>query len=473
MTCLDLDIAENILVATEVMDHIVALLLSLRHPGAFCALEDPLKTVATCLFASSEAHSYPRQILKRAVQDCLLQPEIQVTRRSAGLPICLSSILAAAMTKTRSASVNLASLMDIPAPTMLQLINSLDLSDPAPSPSVTHALNILRSFFRNSTLDLLTGTFLTASFEACFRSFNSASWSICNGAMMLFGALVRRTFGSASSKDPGDDLESHLDLRQLAAKFPDLIPCLQAQISSATKKASHIYPILSVLQRVRFSSGAIASHPAIFEATFSFLCGTCFGHEAAKIRMMAQRLMVKSLLVSCPEQVLPKLKEHLFSLRQKNKTNELITKLSLLVSLMKSSHISKEEVGQFADILCVFWTNKELPAALRWPALVVWQSVSDEIPNLSLDGLRVEPYLFEFLKELDHSSLDSLTWTGLKSRLIACNPTIQLASEFAAFNISRAAPDGDTRIGRYNTGLSSYRSNDALSISLHYGFRVT
>lgn len=433
-----------------VLDHMVELLLTLRHPGAFCAIEEPLRMVAGACFQAGAApavQSYPGAVLRQAVQDCLLHPEIQVTRRSAGLPICVSAILAAAAGQSkdrRPGGICAASLAAIPTETMLALVGGLDLSQADPSPAVIHALNILRSFFRNAHLDSLSGPYVSRAFECCFRSFGSASWSVCNGAMMLLGALVRRAFGSASAKDPSLDAEAQVDLRQLAAKFPDLLPCLEAQIGSAGNSiTARIYPLLSVLQRVRFSSGAIASYPSLFETAFDFLVEICLANEGAKIRMMTARLLLNSWLPACPELVWPRLQAYLLRLKGSS-ANSLASKLLMLTEL--SEKLSDNLLAQ-ESLLRRLWQRKEVPAAIRWPALRLWSRISGKKAEASdIDpSPRIQPYQFEFCSELatqiGHWDFEDIAWTSLRYRLLTlAPPTSGPLSAFGSLQIEDAAP---------------------------------
>lgn len=409
-----------------IMDHLVGLLLSLRHPGAFCAIEDPLRLVASTCYASphTDVRAYPGQVLRQAVQDCLLQPEIQVTRRSAGLPICIAAILTAAAGPKQAEGPG-AGLIAIPADTMLRLLGGLDLGQTSPSPAIVHALNILRALFRNANLDPLTGPYLTPAFLTCFRCFNSASWSVGNGAMMLLGALIRRAFGSAD-----------LDLRQLAAKFPDLPALLEAQVGATRSQptAAHIYPILSVLQRLVISSGAVAAYPTFFESTFAFLTQTCLNNTGAKIRMMAARLLSDAMLPVCSEVLWPRLKAFLLNFTKAKSANQLSAMLSLIV---QHSDKLTSDLQDHKEMLNALWKAKDLPAAIRWPALLLWSKVTGQRADASdFDPCpRIEPYQYELTRELlsQVPSLDisTIAWPALRYRLMMSdpNPTIEAVLE--------------------------------------------
>jgi len=378
-----------------IVDHLVGLLLTLRHPGAFCAVEEPLQMVASAMFRSGieDIRNYPQVILKKAVNDCLLQPEIQVTRRSAGLPLCMSAILSAINQRGKQ-FVNGEALLSIPMDSMLELIECLDLTLQNPSPSIIHGLNILRTLFRNGSLDYLTGSKVTRCFEACFRSFGSSSWSVRNGAMMLFGALVRRVFGCGHSPDP--ELMAQVDVRQISLKFPNLIDCFRRQLLSSNE--STIYPLLSVLQRLRFSTGAITQHSDLFEATIRFLFNDCTSNSSAKIRAMSCRLLVKSLLASSPELVWPQMKIFAFDrLAEARSANELAGKLTIILKILSLD--LDLEISVDIGLMEKIWKSSKLPAAIRYPALAIWKNITGQ--NVSIDffkkiaALPNQPYLYE------------------------------------------------------------------------------
>lgn len=149
-------------------------LLELRHPGAFCSLEEPLAKVSLLLPLPSRHF-----LLRETMEKCLLQPRIETTRRSAGLPIAIKSLIA------ENRELHL--IID----PILELLKS---SFPSPSDStLIHSLNILRAIGRDSKFSyspMYEGSILGIVFEYMKSPWN---WPIRNGAMMLFSTWIQTT----------------------------------------------------------------------------------------------------------------------------------------------------------------------------------------------------------------------------------------------------------------------------------------
>lgn len=459
--------------AKKVMDHLVGLLLTLRHPGAFCAIEEPLRRVALAMFQSGNygTRTYPETVLKGAVEDCLLQPEIQVTRRSAGLPICITAILTAlSAVKGGHRLADGARLMAIPAEAMLGLLANLDLDDASPGPAIVHALNILRALFRNGDLDFLSAAYVTRAYAACFNAFNSASWSVRNSAMMLFGALVRRTFGSCP---PQSDIlfTGQHDLRKVAIKFPGLVALLETQIKSASTQDAHIYPILSVLQRTKLSTGAITAHQSFYEAALTFLTQTCLASKTAKTRAMAARLLVNSLLLGAPEIVWPALKRHTFALLQSTSANELASKLDIL-NMIADNKLVQSDLKQFInenkDLLTLLGNDQKLPCFIRLKALSLLEDPAVELADYEAAiHAPLQPYQFELISLIQrHTSVPyestehkNIHWRMIKNDL---ETTTELASRMDILKLDGGSPGCVKSFPERYTFMSYEPANDVI-----------
>jgi hypothetical protein len=345
-----------------------------------------------CKVLISSGSDYPEQVLSVSIDDCLHHPEIQTTRRSAGLPLCINAIL------TAYPKADLRPLTMV-MKAMFEVLVDYDLSILNPSPSIVHALNIIKSIFRDADLAEPCATFVGESFRLCFRSFKSASWAVRNGAMMLFGALVRRSFGSREA--------SLVDVRAISQSYPGLLACFEEELISVGQgkdesKDKFIYPLLSILQRIKFSSGAITSFQSFFSSTCTFIFDSCILSQSMKIRRIASRIVVESLWLPCPEIVWPILKENCFGKNLISKScNELHGKLLLINEALKhdSTLLSDEDTG----ILKVYYSTVKVPSVIRYLALVILNRSTGYVP-LEADVLaeinavdRLEPYQFELL----------------------------------------------------------------------------
>lgn len=443
----------------SVLEHLVGLLLSLRHPGAYSAVEAPLELVCAAMFQSPAACGLPGAALRRAVHDCLLQPEIQVTRRSAGLPLCVTAILAALAGLRGRPPVDPAALMAVPAEAILGLAAQLDPADPAPSPAAIHGLNILRALFRNAALDSLSAPYTARALATCFRCFGSASWSLRNSAMMLFGALVRRAFGSKA-----DDAAVQTDVRQTDAKFPGLLACFREQLLAVTRASApperDVYPLLAVLQRLRFPSASVPQHAALFDAALAFVLRVCLPSASAKVRMMGARLLVDSLLAGAPEVAWPRLSAYLLDLQSVASANEMAAKLGLLLALR-----ARLDLGPLQPLLRRLAGAAELCPAIRHPALLLSYRPGDALPDIPGPS---QPYQFELaVAILDRTPaaarlvmVRAVPAAGLRARLLAkyWRPTRLASPDLGSLQIAENDPGCDSP--RYTDPSKSVRSDD-------------
>lgn len=377
----------------SVLDFLVDLILCLRHPGAFTALESPINMICKVLISSGS--DYAEQLLSASIDDCLHHPEIQTTRRSAGLPLCINAIL------TAYPKADLRPLTMV-MKAMFEVLTDYDLAVLNPSPSIVHALNIIKSIFRDADLAEQCATFVGESFRLCFRSFKSASWAVRNGAMMLFGALVRRSFGSKEA--------SLVDARTIAQSYPGLLSCFEDELRSVGQatdesKDKFIYPLLSILQRMKFSSGAITSFQSFFSSTVTFIFDSCIPSKSMKIRRIASRIVTESLWLPCPEIVWPILKERCLGKNLISKScNELHGKLLVINEALKHDRtlLSDEDLS----VLKVYYSASKVPSVIRYLALVILNRCNGFAPSeadvlagiKAVDGL--EPYQFELISSM-------------------------------------------------------------------------
>lgn len=269
------------------------LLFKIRHPGAFVSIARPLNTL--CRLAYAKGHSeIPIALLKGALESCQNYPEVQTTRRSAGLPFCITAILMSADDVNRREQL---------ATTMSNLFGSLgenfgELSLIQPRPSTIHSINIIRQIYRESAFAEDVLQYIPDGFCLCFAAFASPSWAVRNSGMMLFTILMNRTFGVRHDTD--DFSRSNImDVRALHAKIPALIPLIQSKLQVAPQAMLDesyqvefsIYPLLSFLQRLAFSTGGEHHFAAFYQAACDFSWDCLVGSSIMKVRRMCARLL--------------------------------------------------------------------------------------------------------------------------------------------------------------------------------------
>lgn len=296
------------------VDFFVELLFSIRHPGAYTALSSPLGQICSILLKSQEQHlqDYPQKVLQKAISQSLEHPEIQTTRRSAGLPFCILAILTSpgADDELRKSMIE-----KYVAPPILAIFRqSVDTEEGIAAR--VHALNILRALFRESILAGCMKGLISDGFAIAFSNFASSHWSIRNGSMMMFSALMTRTFGSkcgvgtAGCDETAKTLgfvgnASQIDFRTFYDLYPKVIDLLLEHFERVTESSNKyeksisanfaIYPLLCILQRLKFSNGAVSSTRFdgyfLSKQRFQFL-KWALSNRICKIRRISARILI-------------------------------------------------------------------------------------------------------------------------------------------------------------------------------------
>lgn len=274
--------------------YLIGMLLKTRHPGAFRSLAKPLRDVCQICFSSEQSKMIPDELLTESMDQCILHPEVQTTRRSAGLPICISSIVAAS-----SDSLKRGGLLTIVFDRLLLEIPRTTLEGVTPGAHVVHTLNILRQIFRDTTLANDVIKFIPKGYSTCFQAFHSPNWSVRNSAMMLFVSLMNRTFGVRHDVDEYAACNL-MDVRILHSRCPSIIPQItqecNASLDLLTKCSARyqvefaLYPLLSFIQRIRFSFAGERKHAEFYNAVTVF-CLRSLDNDIMKVRKMTARLI--------------------------------------------------------------------------------------------------------------------------------------------------------------------------------------
>lgn len=313
----------------------------------------------------------------------MIHPEVQTTRRSAGLPLCLTALI-----QPESAG----KLLPMAMPTLLKCLESLKLDESSPSSRHVHALNCLRALFKHAALASHVQEWLGEALSLCFRSFGSASWPIRNGSLMLLASLLNRAFGSKSEREDGD-VGNRVDIRLMLKRLPSL-PLL---IERAAKVQQNdpvftIFPLLSLLQRLNFPPSSLAlPEVAHLMGIIHPLLSQLLGHPQIKVRRMTGRILVAMRL------------DPLFSIQS---LNWLDGKLN----------ITKEQSWFICDDTCNDPTS---------PAYSLDGLDDDELLQLAMKHYRHEGLMSKLLPRISHLDLTELLgrmseeWEGEGTRLLA------------------------------------------------------
>ncbi|OZJ04117.1 hypothetical protein BZG36_02864 [Bifiguratus adelaidae] len=271
-------------------------LTSIRHRGAFSSVYPNYVALCSRLLSSPAAQyrSLPKTWIKDDIQS-ICAASLSVTRRSAGLPFCILAIVSSGPGNRKPLlNVTMEELVEIASQQM-----ALDADQKTDAPQI-HAFNILRQIFMDAKLGLDVLPFVADAFKLAVDGFASNSWAIRNCSVMLFSALVQRTFGSKKNKDH-QNLPNTLTAREFFSRFPSLHPYLLKELELAVqqfKDERHgisvhpkLFPLLTLLSRL---------HPSIMEGAenthtmkpFVPLVRLCSASVIQKTREMAARALV-------------------------------------------------------------------------------------------------------------------------------------------------------------------------------------
>lgn len=160
-------------------------LLRVSHRGSFAALYSLYKR--TCIALGPE---WCRRLLDTSIEQ--LETHVQlISRRSAAMPFTVLAPVVATHTNSAFVSHAFEKLINMAkTPCHDMILSSTDL------PQV-HAFNCLRHMFGDSELRNANAIHIGSAFVVTVTNLDHALWPIRNSALMLFGVLHQRIFGTA------------------------------------------------------------------------------------------------------------------------------------------------------------------------------------------------------------------------------------------------------------------------------------
>ena len=184
--------------------------------------------------------------------------DASITRRSAGLPLIVQSIVASEgkakqhALLIRAIDALLGILSDPKVPGNQTPGDQVDQTRDLPH---VHALNILRAVFREASVAGNAQPHVASTAIHAIDGFASPIWAVQNGAMQLFSTLLQRMLGQKKTKD--DHLNTMM-LQDFFVHYPALQPYLLQQLSSAVECLSEsklhlnptLYPVLTILSKL-------------------------------------------------------------------------------------------------------------------------------------------------------------------------------------------------------------------------------
>ncbi|KAI8891289.1 hypothetical protein K501DRAFT_235278 [Backusella circina FSU 941] len=278
------------------------LLTCIRHRGAFSAVYPAYVSLNTRLITCRDPalSQLPGQWLDDNL-DSLTSSNISITRRSAGLPLCILAIVS-------SESGTKKTLLSKAMHYLLELASAVppaDADQRIDLPQV-HAYNIMRTIFMDSKLGTHVLEYASDGFSLAINGFSSFSWAIRNCSVMLFSTLLQRTFGTKKIKDEHSTVNT-LTGREFFVRFPDLHPYLLKELEVAMNQLSTndmgvhpgLFPILTLLSRMQ-PTKADGDEEKNVLSPFVPLVMPCAASAIYKTREMAARALVPLIVSIVP-----------------------------------------------------------------------------------------------------------------------------------------------------------------------------
>ncbi|KAG4302107.1 hypothetical protein PCK1_001666 [Pneumocystis canis] len=200
-------------------------LMYIRHPGAISTIYSNFIIICSSIFASpqKELNSLPKTWLQETMY-FLKKKSSFITRRSGGLPYCITAILASEIDDAHPLlSKTIEELIDIAE------FNNLHRKENINVPQI-HAYNTLRIIFLEKKLSNISIKFIERGFILSINGFKSNIWAIRNSSTMLFNALLTRAFGNRKHKQDYCPTTKTISTKIFFDKYPRLKKFLLEQL---------------------------------------------------------------------------------------------------------------------------------------------------------------------------------------------------------------------------------------------------
>ena len=200
----------------------IKLLTGVLHKGAFSTIYPDFESL--CTFLRTRQSTLPSKWMKHVFR-VIDRNESSVTRRSAGIPHCIKSIV--------SSNHHDSLLSDLMA-FLLRTVSESKVE------SQISALNILRVLLSDSNISERISCNVSEIFIICISGFTHSSWAIRNCSMMLFGTLMSKTFGFSKNGD------EYLSFNKFFSKYQKLLSFIKNNLT----KEGCTYALLTLLSRL-------------------------------------------------------------------------------------------------------------------------------------------------------------------------------------------------------------------------------
>ncbi|XP_054712969.1 thyroid adenoma-associated protein homolog [Uloborus diversus] len=295
------DEQSSILNTTQVTDigHYFTKQMSLvKHKGAFEQAYIGFSKLCKTLWRSniSELNKLPKiwiNDILLVIEDKEKSMQLCPTRRSAGLPFIVQAVVTSEIEIINSSFFK---------ETMSKFLNIAKYSEKTNPDAQVHALNILRTLFRDASLGEAVMPFVSEGLKISILGFKSHLWSVRNSSTLLFSALTTRIFGVNRSQDELGK-KNRLTGKSFFSSYKDLYDFLHDELNHCVSSVRQrqdkryalpsiepsLYPILLILGRL---------YPAPGEKDHKLVSFIKFLHIFAESSIWKTRVLVSKALIS-------------------------------------------------------------------------------------------------------------------------------------------------------------------------------
>eukprot|EP01135_Chromosphaera_perkinsii_P002542 Nk52_evm58s224 gene=Nk52_evmTU58s224 len=273
---------------------LISVIMKSRHRGTIEAANAAFgKVCRRCFVSRSEMLSkFPRNQVYLIIEELSKSSRMaSVTRRSAGIPYVVETILSAGCRRANADLLRqcMTGLFELAEETVPRNYDeTIDL------PQV-HALNILRVIFKNSNLGNEMLQYSPQGLEIALRQISSESWAVRNGATMLYGAVVERIVGAKQHEDENAAFNG-VAVEDVFSRYPSVLEILCEHLD--TNKSS-LYPTVVMMSKflsngsqVFQDEGERNRFEGIRSRIFENLRHTCLVSSIFQVRIMSARALL-------------------------------------------------------------------------------------------------------------------------------------------------------------------------------------
>ncbi|KXN66154.1 hypothetical protein CONCODRAFT_87570 [Conidiobolus coronatus NRRL 28638] len=313
---------------------------SLRHRGAFSSVYPNYLKLNVRLLQSKQKDltSVVNVWLDYHIEQVNC-PNLEGTRRSGGLPLGILAILNS-FVEVGSGSNEIGTTLD-------RLIAWAKAGDKETVHRI-HAFNVLKFLLTDAKLGpIISSTHTEQAYQLAIDGFGSSEWGIRNSSIMLFTALLNRTFGSKRTRDEHDAV-NRLTGREFFGRYPYLLPYLINALELVVEKlesGTHevpegLYPILTLLTRLSPSvmdgdSNLIAFKPLVM---------MCSKSRIYKIREMSSKVLAPLLSGPLFHKNMLELLENLSTVTNENELHGNLLQIEAGLNLNYNSFLSSSKL---------------------------------------------------------------------------------------------------------------------------------